>query len=128
MTDARRKGAAGEREAAARLREWGLVAERVDSRAASAGHATGVDVVWGRDDEGPRWPLEVKRGRSYRPPAYAAPYLARGIPVLARADHGSWVLHLPEYLAGPALRAVAAELARLAAGEGDTDTDTGGTP
>jgi len=112
MTDARRKGAAGEREAVARLQAWGLVAERVDTRAASAGRATGCDVLWGSADA--RWPLEIKRGRSYRPPAWAREYLARGIPVMSRADREDWVLHLPEHLAAVALHAVAAELGRLA--------------
>ena len=112
MTNSRRKGAAGEREAVHLLRSLGLQAERVDSRAASAGHATGSDVLFGETD--PIWPLEIKRGRTYRVPAWARPYIEMGRPVLSREDGGSWTLTLPEYLVGPALRAVATELARLA--------------
>jgi hypothetical protein len=112
MTNSRAKGAVGEREALRHVREWGLVAERVDSRAASAGNATGVDLLFGT--AAPKWPLEVKRGRRYGAPAWAKPYLARGIPVITREDRADWILLLPERLIGPALRAVAAELERLA--------------
>ena len=100
----RDKGARGERELVHLLADQGVAASRVASMAASAGNATGADVMV----DG-RLGVECKRVKRLSAAAHLLPYVPPGIPVALRLDDCRWMLVVPEPWIGRVLQMMADE-------------------